>query len=171
MWLHQRIKKFHLKCLGFFLTSVSAPIPDQKPHNLIGLLDSFPWYPLFASPYSLGYTSIPPAQSLSIGPRHTPQVLSNYLPACYSRLKYSSSGIWLSEEQSVGGWCGGNPLSFLFKFWLCWVFVAVGGLSLTVASRGYSSLLYEGFSVQWLLLLQNTGSRCTSFSSCSTRAQ
>ena len=37
-------------------------------------------------------------------------------------------------------------------FWLCWVFVAVLGLSLVVASGGYSLLRCAGFSLQWLLL-------------------
>ena len=44
-------------------------------------------------------------------------------------------------------------------FWLCWVFVAAHGLSLVVASGGYSSLGCGGFSLQWLLLLRSTGSR------------
>ena len=56
-------------------------------------------------------------------------------------------------------------------FWLCWVFVAVRGLSLVVASGGYSLSRYAGFSLWWLLLLQSTGSRRTGFSSCGTRAQ
>ena len=43
-------------------------------------------------------------------------------------------------------------------FWLHWVFVAVRGLSLVAASGGYSSLRCTGFSLQWLLLLQSTGS-------------
>ena len=42
---------------------------------------------------------------------------------------------------------------------LCWVFVAACGLSLVVASRGYSSLQCAGFSLRWFLLLQSTGSR------------
>ena len=46
-----------------------------------------------------------------------------------------------------------------FYFWLCWVFVAARGLSLVVASGGYSSLWCAGFSLQWLLLLRSTGSR------------
>ena len=45
------------------------------------------------------------------------------------------------------------------------------GFSLIAASGGYSSLRYAGFSSQWLLLLQSTGSRRTGFSSCGTRAQ
>ena len=56
-------------------------------------------------------------------------------------------------------------------FWLCWVFVAVHGLSLVAVSRGYSSLLCAGFSLRWLLLLLSTGSRHVGFSSCGTRAQ
>ena len=39
---------------------------------------------------------------------------------------------------------------FFFIFWVCWIFVAAGGLSL-VASRDSSSL-------QWLLLLRSTSS-------------
>ena len=56
-------------------------------------------------------------------------------------------------------------------FWLRWVFVAMCGLSLVAASGGYSSLWCVGFSLQWLLLLQSTGSRCAGFSSCGTWAQ
>ena len=48
-------------------------------------------------------------------------------------------------------------------FWLRWVFV--------VASGGYSSLRCVGFSLQWLVLLWSTGSRCAGFSSCGTWAQ
>ena len=47
----------------------------------------------------------------------------------------------------------------LIYFWLHCVFVAVRGLSLVVASGGYSSLWCVGFSLQWLLLLRNMGSR------------
>ena len=48
---------------------------------------------------------------------------------------------------------------FVGFFWLCWVFIAASGLSLAVASRGYSLLKCTGFSFQWLLLLQSTDSR------------
>ena len=68
----------------------------------------------------------------------------------------------------------GICLFFLFKFiyfWLCWVLVAVRGLSLVAASGGYSSLRYACFSLRWLLLLWSTGSRHTGFHSCSTWAQ
>ena len=60
-------------------------------------------------------------------------------------------------------------LNFFF-FWLHWVFVAARGLSLVVASGGYSLLQSAGFSLRWLLLLQSTGSRCAGFSSCGVQA-
>ena len=60
---------------------------------------------------------------------------------------------------------------FIFYFWLHWVFVAVCGLSLVAASGGYSSLRCAGSSLQWLLLLQSTGSRHVGFSSCGMQAQ
>ena len=56
-------------------------------------------------------------------------------------------------------------LLFIY-FWLCWVFVAVHGLSLVVAKGGYSLLRCTAFSLRWLLLLRSMGSRCTGFSSC-----
>ena len=66
----------------------------------------------------------------------------------------------------------------LFSFWLRWAFVAAHGLSLVVASGGYSllqcagfSLQCAGFSLQWLLLMRSMGSRRTGFSICGTRAQ
>ena len=60
-------------------------------------------------------------------------------------------------------------LKFIY-FWLRCVFFAVRGLFLVAASRGYLSLWRTGFSLQWLLLLWSTGSRCTGFSSCSMQA-
>ena len=44
-----------------------------------------------------------------------------------------------------------------FFFWLRWVFVAACGLSLVVASRGYSSLWCVGFSLRWLLFVAEHG--------------
>ena len=61
-------------------------------------------------------------------------------------------------------------LFIYFYFWLCWVFIAVHGLSLVVVSGGYSSLRCMGFSLRWLLLLWRMGSRCTGFSSCGAQA-
>ena len=48
-------------------------------------------------------------------------------------------------------------LSFFFFFWLHWVFFAVHGLSLVVASGGYSLLWCMGF-------------HCSGFSCCGARA-
>ena len=59
---------------------------------------------------------------------------------------------------------------FIIYFWLRWVFIAVHRLSPVVASRGYPSLRCTGFSLRWLLLLRNTGSRHAGFSSCGLRA-
>ena len=56
---------------------------------------------------------------------------------------------------------------YLFYFWLLWVFLAVHGLSLVVASRSYSLVSVQGCSLQGLLLLWSTGSRVPGFSSCS----
>ena len=62
-----------------------------------------------------------------------------------------------------------NIYLFIY-FWLRWVFIAAHRLSLVAVSRGYSSLRCAGFSLQWLLLLQSTGSRHAGFSSCDSRA-
>ena len=43
-------------------------------------------------------------------------------------------------------------VNFIY-FCLCWVFVAVQGLSLVVVSRGYSSLWCVDFSLHGLLLV------------------
>ena len=63
-------------------------------------------------------------------------------------------------------------VSFLFlKFILfIYLFLAACGLSLVVASGGYSLLWCTGFSLRWLLLLRSTGSRRVGFSSCGSRA-
>ena len=52
-----------------------------------------------------------------------------------------------------------NLFILFIYFWLLWVFIAAHRLSLVVVCRGYSSLWCTGFSLQWLLLLQSTGSR------------
>ena len=65
-----------------------------------------------------------------------------------------------------------NKFIYLFiYFWLRWVFVAARRLSLVAVSRGYSSLWFVGFSLQWLLLLRSMGSRHVGFSSCGMRTQ
>ena len=62
-------------------------------------------------------------------------------------------------------------LFYWFFFWLHWVFIAAHGLSLVVASGGYSSLQCAGFSLWGLLLSRSTGSRHAGFSSCGAQAQ
>ena len=62
-------------------------------------------------------------------------------------------------------------INLYIYFWLCWVFIAVHGLSLVEVSRGYSSLWCTGFSLWWLLLLWSTGSKHAGFSNCGTWAQ
>ena len=68
---------------------------------------------------------------------------------------------WQADSQPLSH--QGSPWSFLKNkfvyFWLCWVFIAAHGLSVVVASKGYSSLRCVGFSLQWLLLLWSMGSR------------
>ena len=59
-----------------------------------------------------------------------------------------------------------NEFILFIYFWLHWVFVAARRFSLVAASRSYSSLLCTGFSLQWPLLLQSTGS-----GSCGGQAQ
>ena len=53
----------------------------------------------------------------------------------------------------------------LIYFWLCWIFIAVRGLSLAVASRGYSLVVFRLLSAV-ASLLQSTGSWWVRFSSC-----
>ena len=48
--------------------------------------------------------------------------------------------------------------SYLYiYFWLCWVFVAVCGLSLVAARGGYSVMMHWFLILWWLLLLRSTG--------------
>ena len=47
----------------------------------------------------------------------------------------------------------------LIYFWLHWVSIAALRLSRVVVSKGFCSLWCSGFSLEWLLLLQSTGSR------------
>ena len=56
-------------------------------------------------------------------------------------------------------------------FWQLWVFISVHGLSLVVVSKAYSSLQWQGFSLQWLLLSRSTGPSACGISSCRTWAQ
>ena len=70
--------------------------------------------------------------------------------------------------------CLTNCSSFInlfIYFWQCCVFIAARGLSLVAVRGGYSSWWCVGFSLQWLLLLQSTGSRHVGFSTCGVWAQ
>ena len=104
---------------------------------------------LNASPFQLRTSEPFPLQLL--GPRvgHLKMCLNGYWLFCSVFLKY----IYL----------------FIY-FWVCWVFVAVHGLSLVAVSGGYSSLRCSGLSLQWPLPSRSMGSRRTGFSSCGTRA-
>ena len=46
---------------------------------------------------------------------------------------------------------------FIIYFWLCWVIVAARGLSLVVASRGYSSSRYTGLLIAVASLVAEHG--------------
>ena len=50
------------------------------------------------------------------------------------------------------------PSSYLFiDFWLCWVFMAVRGLSQVVASRGYSLVAVHGLLIEVVSLVADHG--------------
>ena len=61
-------------------------------------------------------------------------------------------------------------LYFVICFGLHWIFVATYGLSVISGSVGYSLLGCSGFSLQWLLVLESTGSRACRLSSFATWA-
>ena len=93
---------------------------------------------------------------------------------------YDAGSLWhLYLRYTVITWCQvllgcyNNCALTVFKclfIWLHWVFVAMRGLSLVVASRGYSWLWCLGFPFWWLLLLRSAGSRYIDLSSCCSRA-
>ena len=99
---------------------------------------------------------------------------------------HGNAGIPCLTFDSSGRGYVPSPESFFFfnfiylfilfiYFWLCWVFVAVRGLSLAVASEGFSSLWCTGFSLWWLLLLRSMGVQASvvvarGLNSCGTRA-
>ena len=66
--------------------------------------------------------------------------------------------------------------NYFFKIYFIYLFLAVLGLCCcawafsSCGEQGYSLLPCAGFSLQWLLLLQSTGSRCVGFSRCGTQA-
>ena len=70
-------------------------------------------------------------------------------------------------------WEGGGNLNYLFiYFWLCWVFVAAGRLSLVAASGGYSLVAVHRLLIEEASLgARSTGSWCPGFSSCGAQAK
>ena len=62
----------------------------------------------------------------------------------------------LSLQHSFFFW---NSCSFIYLFWLCWVFVSVRGLSPVAVSGSHSSSRCAGLSLSRPLLLRGTGSR------------
>ena len=82
----------------------------------------------------------------------------------------SSRGSSWPRYQTCLSCVAGEFFFFFFNnfiyFCLCWVLVAACRLSLVTVSEGYSLLQYAGFSLQWLLLFQSTGSRVCGFHSC-----
>ena len=95
-----------------------------------------------------------------------------YLPSPHPRIppSHPSRSPQSTELSSV------HYTAVFWGFFCCCCFGCDGssllrGLSVVAASRVYSSLWCVGFSLQWLLLLWNTGSRRVGFSSCGTQAQ
>ena len=50
---------------------------------------------------------------------------------------------------------------YLFYFWLCWVFIAVHGFSLVVASGGYSLVVMPGLLIVLASLVAECGLTCS----------
>ena len=68
-----------------------------------------------------------------------------------------------------GGALVTSLLFIIYHFWLRWVFVAVGGLSLVAASRSYSSLQCLASPCGGCSCCRARGSRLADFSSCGYR--
>ena len=64
-----------------------------------------------------------------------------------------------------------NFFTYLFIFGCVGSSLLLHGLSLVVASGGYSLLRCAGFSLQWLLLLWTADSTDMSFNCCGMQAQ
>ena len=101
--------------------------------------------------------------SLSHCPHHSTHLLT---------LSHGLEGLMFHPTQ------GAYQLLLFFFFLInLFIFGCVGssllraGFSLLAASGDYSSLWCASFSLRWLLLLWNTGSRHAGFSSCGTWAQ
>ena len=61
------------------------------------------------------------------------------------------------------------PSNIIFYKFIYFIYLFLAALGLCCCTRAFSSSLWcTGFSLRWLLLLWNMGSRHVGFSSCST---
>ena len=158
---------------------ISSPSPPlfflPSPGHFSYLLEGSPWHYLAPLPLLSRVLSLPFVLASSPACKHGTVLC----PACSTTsLSYHPSGSGHPRSlHCLYCWTVTYPFFkkkktfiYLFIYWLCWISIAASGLSLVVASGGYSSLWCAGFSSQWLLLLRITGSRHTGFSSCGWRA-
>ena len=111
-------------------------------------------------------------------PQHMMWSRFSFFPFLKSLFHYGlSQDIEYSSLCYIVGPCCLSILFFYKFIYLFILFLAALGLRCctwafsSAASRGYSSLRCVGFSLQWLLLLQSTGSRHSGFRICDTWAQ
>ena len=105
--------------------------------------------------------------------RNYQSLFCGYFPVAHQRAMMHGLGFFFFFNV----WKSLKSLRFALKFFLSiyyglwWVLTAAWGLSLVVASRGYSALWCMRFPLWWLLLLLSMGLGHAGFSSCSTWAQ
>ena len=90
--------------------------------------------------------------SVASGPLDTPSFLKHFFSWI---LGYYTSPAFFFLLPSFMATLSESAFFFFnfIYFWLRWLFVAAHGLSLVVASRGYSSLQCIGFTLMWLLFV------------------
>ena len=162
-------------CLQSFLASGSFPLSQlfasggqstgASASVSVLLINIQGWFPL-------GLTVLISLQSKGLS-RVFSSILSIYMhqliPVSQTHLKHCISFLFLIMYLAF------LFLLFIYLFLFICLFLttvdllALHGLRLVAASQGYSSLECLGFSIQWLLLFQNTGCRQWGFSSCGTR--
>ena len=99
-----------------------------------------------------------PKSSHTCPPLQSPKDCSvSLLLSCIQGYRYHLSKFHIyALVYCIGVFLSGLLILYLFR--LCWVFVAVHGLSLVVVSVGYSSCT-QASQLQWLLLFWSLGSR------------
>ena len=120
--------------------ALQGPSPNQAMARLAP--EPLVWPPPLYNPASFTSLWVPPSAN------HMPQIL---VSACVSRepaLRQMIVQVIPITAETFGS----------IYFWLCWVFIAVLGLS-RVASWATLESWCVSFSLRWLLLLQSTGSR------------